>query len=98
MRSLALLPLVPLFACASNTQTNNWAALPKVQKQEALDAVTHKCGLPNDRLQMLGGNQVSVRADPRDRYESIDCLLAGLKSLRGIELGFIGNEAYGNEN
>jgi len=83
--------------CAPTFETREWASLPLAERQKALDAISQQCGLPVDRLTILEGHKVRVKPDANDQYEAVDCLLSGVKSLRGIQLGFVGNEAFTNE-
>jgi hypothetical protein len=67
------------------------------KRQQAINEITRLCGLPADRVQIIEGNEARVKPDANDKYKKVDCLLAGLKSLRGIQLGFVGNGAFTNE-
>jgi len=71
--------------------------MSRAERQQAVERMTSKCRLPADRITVLEGNQARVRPDANDSYESVDCLLTELKSMHGVELGFVGNEAYSNE-
>ena len=59
-----------------------------------LKQITDKCGLPSDRLQPVGPAGLTINLQPTDQYQSVDCMLAELKKVRGIKLGFVGNEIY----
>ena len=67
-------------------------------RQQLMNEITTKCGLPEDRLQLIGGQELRVRPDPNDQYGRVDCMLGELKKVPGVRMGFVGNEAYiGNE-
>ena len=93
MKVLAALFGITLLGCAPTFHSKEWATLPITERAEILREITQKCGLPSDRLYILQGNEIAVRPQSDDSYESVDCMLGGLKTLRGIQLGFIGNEA-----
>ena len=97
MKTTSFLLSVALLGCEPKFENVDWAALSKAEQEEALQEITEKCRLPSDRLQSLGNNEVRVRPNPNDDYGAVDCMLRGVKTLRGIKLGFVGNEAYVDE-
>ena len=97
MRWFPLLAALCSCAPAPKSQLFDWTQLSKVERQRAINDITRACDLPADRVLILEGNNARVKPEPGDSFESVDCLLGGLKSLRGIQLGFVGNAAYTNE-
>jgi hypothetical protein len=81
-----------LLSCSA--PETNWTTMTPASRQQLIRQVTSKCGLPADRLQLFEGDSLVLRPDPNDSYERIDCLLGELKKVRGIRMGFVGNEAY----
>ena len=97
MKGLVTVFVIALSGCTPTFHSREWATLPANERQRALNEIARKCNLPNNRVAILEGDRVRVTPDANDRYEAVDCLLGGLKSLRGIQLGFVGNEAFTNE-
>jgi hypothetical protein len=84
-------------ACAPVFEGRDWSGMGATQRQAALSEITRKCGLPADRLLLLEDGEVRLKPGLNDSYEALDCALTGLNALRGISLGFVGNEYLANE-
>ncbi len=63
-----------------------------------MDKIADKCRLPREALQ-LKGEDLQFEPSPDTRYEVVDCVLKGIRTLPCIKakMGFIGNERYGSE-
>ena len=97
MRAYTLLLGIALLGCAPHFDDRDWTKLSATEREKALKSITSKCGLPANRARILSGDAVRVMPNSNDPYEAVDCMLRGLKTLRGIELGFVGNEAFSNK-
>ena len=74
----------------------DWPSLTPDQRHLLINHMTRTCGLPADRLELVGGEELRFRPSPDDAYERVDCLLGQLRKVHGVKLSFVGNEAYVN--
>jgi len=96
VRWCAPLLVTALLSCASKASLD-WTELSAPQRQQTANEVALSCGLPPDRIQILGDNLVNLNLQPTDPNDRAECLLRRLNSVKGIKLGFVGNETYSNE-
>ncbi|WP_141243826.1 hypothetical protein [Sphingomonas lenta] len=67
--------------------------------QAELDAFSDACATPRKWLKAPPNNEVLFRPSRRAKFEQVGCLIAQMrKSNLPMNLGFVGNEAYGAEH
>ena len=50
--------------------------------------------MPADSLKPVGPAGLTFNLPPDAKYPQVDCLLAEMKNVPGVKLGFVGNEVY----
>ena len=95
MKWLFVVPMAALLACQSKP-------LPLATKQgdyrNALDKIADTCGVPRSSWTLIDENHVTLSFPPGEPFEKADCLIRKFNSSKlPLKLGFIGNEAYENE-
>ena len=64
-----------------------------------MDAISDKCGVARSTLR-LQGDEMTIRPDPNESYERIECVLNEIKNARPplpYKFGFEGNERFAPE-
>ena len=79
---------------ASCSSTANWEAMTPDARSQLLKHISRKCGLPADSLKPVGPAGLTFNLPPDAKYPQVDCLLAEMKNVPGVKLGFVGNEVY----
>ena len=91
--------VLPLAVAAATCSACSVAPAKKMtlhdQRQNVLDRIADKCGLPRSFFSLVGDDELTPKPDPNVEYLRVDCALQGIKNSRiPFRLGFIGNEAY----
>ena len=69
------------------------------QRQQVLDQIADRCGVLRATFHLVGDEELTMRPDPNEDYEDLDCALKAVtESKIPFKLGFVGNEAYSTGN
>ena len=96
MRSVALLILV-----SSCSQSDTISQANTIQSpQEAWTAIARQCGLASEAVSFAEPGHILFRPPAGAQYEAVECALREISAndqLKGLSMGFVGNEAFRSE-
>jgi hypothetical protein len=98
----ASLAILPLAFAASGCATSKPSPLDDLRPTPPeLLTVEKECGLQSPIFRYTADGSVLMMPDGQEKYEAVDCVMAALKrpelAKYVSKLGFIGNEAYAQE-
>lgn len=97
--SLILTSAALLTGCASASEAKTWQQMSRPDRLATLNGIAEQCHLSHEVFELRAGDRLRFKPNPSAKYEDVDCALGKLKTIRGsIDLGFVGNESYGNES
>jgi hypothetical protein len=88
--------LILMLVSACGPTVVDWDKISQQKRQVTLNKIIELCGLDSRIVQLLPDGAVAFEPKIDADNASVECALDAFKKLKGLRLGFFGNEVDGN--